>query len=46
MKNGNYNAASLNPGRNILDLMSKIKPRATDGEAKDLKKRLLKEKFD
>ena len=38
MKNGNYNAAGLTPTRQALELISKMKSSATDGEAKDFRK--------
>ena len=45
MKNGKF-AANLKPGKRVLDLMSKMKSNATDGEAKDLKIKFLDELFD
>ena len=46
MKNGNYNAASLTPGKHALTLMSQMKASATDQEAKDLKTKFLNKLFE
>lgn len=45
MKNGNYSAASLKPGKHVLALMSEMKASATDGEAKQMRKNFLDKLF-
>ena len=46
MKNGKSTAANLKPGKRVLDLVSKMKSNATDGETKNLKVKFLDELFD
>ena len=46
MKNGNYTAAGLKPTKQVLDLISEMKSNATDGEAKELRKKFLEKLFE
>ena len=45
MKNGKYNAATLKPTKEAVELSSKMKSSATDGEAKELRKQFLDKLF-
>ncbi|CAB4008429.1 zinc finger MYM-type 1-like [Paramuricea clavata] len=45
IKNGRYNAATLTPVKAALELISKMKSSAFDGEAKSLKKQFLDKLF-
>ena len=45
MKNGKYNAATYKPTKEIVELSSKMKSSASDGEAKELRKQLLDQLF-